>query len=180
MPKNHTKLPIRALREQSCIFLKPKGFDTKLMIWADFPGAFYLCPKGSDRLLTGSLESNLPELHDPDNCEGVDYQTVESYSDKLVRRIPAMTEGRYERGWSGPYDVTPDWHPILDESEEVEGLYIAAGFSGHGFKLSLAVGRRMAEFIVTHRKPSNLTIFRNGRFNEGKELAGQYESNIIG
>jgi sarcosine oxidase subunit beta len=179
MPRSHSKLPIRALREQTCIFLRPKDFGTRLTVWGDFPSGFYFCPKGSEQLLTGSLESNLPELEDPDNCEGVDYQTVETYSEKLVHRIPAMNHGRWERGYSGQYDVTPDWHPILDESNEVEGLYIAAGFSGHGFKLSPAIGKRMAEFIVTGRKPEDLTIFRGSRFSEGKELTGQYESNII-
>ena len=179
MPRNHAKLPIRALREQSCIFLRPKDFGTNLTVWGDFTSGFYFCPKGVEQLLTGSLESNLPHVDDPDNCEGVEYQTVESYSSKLVHRIPAMARGRWERGWSGVYDVTPDWHPILDESEEVEGLYIAAGFSGHGFKLSPAVGKRMAEFIVKERKPQDLEIFRGTRFAEGKKLSGQYESNII-
>jgi sarcosine oxidase subunit beta len=179
MPMAHAKLPIQALREQSCIFLKPKDFATNLTVWGDFTIGFYFCPKGAEQLLTGSLDSNLPHVDDPDNCEGVEYQTVESYSSKLVHRIPAMAHGRWERGWSGVYDVTPDWHPILDESEEVEGLYIAAGFSGHGFKLSPAVGKRMAEFIVTKRKPQDLEIFRASRFAEGKRLSGQYESNII-
>ena len=179
MPRNHSKLPIKVLREQSCIFLKPKDYGTRLKIWGDFPTGFYFCPKGPEQLLTGSLESNLPEIEDPDNCEGVDYRTVETYSEKLVHRIPAMNHGRWERGWSGPYDVTPDWHPILDESTEVEGLYIAAGFSGHGFKLSPAIGKRMADFIVNGHKPKDLAIFRGSRFGEGKELSGQYESNII-
>ena len=179
MPRGHSKLPIRVLREQSCVFLRPKDFGTQLMVWGDFLSGFYFCPKGTEQLLAGSLESKLPEIDDPDNCEGVDYQTVETYSAKLVHRIPAMSHGRWERGWSGPYDVTPDWHPILDRSGEVEGLYIAAGFSGHGFKLSPAIGKRMAEFVVTRRKPQDLAIFGGGRFSEGKELSGQYESNII-
>jgi sarcosine oxidase subunit beta len=179
MPRNHTRLPIRVLREQSCIFLRPKDLGTQLTIWGDFVNGFYFCPKGPDQLLTGSLESNLPEIEDPDNCEGVEYQTVEVYSGKLVHRLPAMAHGRWERGWSGQYDVTPDWHPILDESQETKGLYIAAGFSGHGFKLSPAVGKRMAEFIVKGRKPEDLLIFRGSRFNEGKQLTGQYASNII-
>jgi len=179
MPRKHSKLPIRALREQSCIFLKPQDSTTKLTVWGDFPSGFYFCPKGSDRLLAGSLESNLPEVADPDNCEGVDYETVTIYSQKLVNRLPAMARGRWERGWSGVCDVTPDWHPILDESSEVEGLYIAAGFSGHGFKLSPAVGKRMAQFALSGKKPEDLTPFSASRFSEGKALAGQYESNII-
>ena len=180
MPRDHSRLPIRVLREQSCIFLKPATFETVLTVWGDFPQGMYFCPKGADRLLVGSLESNLPEIGDPDNSEeGVDYQTVQGYSEKLVHRIPAMAHARWERGWSGSYDVTPDWHPILDESEEVEGLYVAAGFSGHGFKLSPAIGKRMAEFIVKRHKPADLESFRSTRFKEGKPLSGQYESSII-
>ncbi|MFI5450000.1 MAG: NAD(P)/FAD-dependent oxidoreductase [Candidatus Bathyarchaeia archaeon] len=178
MPRKHSKLPIRALREQSCIFFKPQDFTTKLTVCGDFPNGFYFCPQGPDRLLTGSLESNLPELEDPDNCEGVDYETVTIRSQKLVNRLPAMARGRWERGWSGAYDVTPDWHPILDESSEVDGLYIAAGFSGHGFKLSPAVGKRMAQFVLSGNKPENLAPFSSSRFSQGKTLTGQYESNI--
>lgn len=179
MPPKHSKLPIRVLKEQSCIFLKPPDLTTKLTVWGDFTSGFYFCPKGPDRLLTGSLESNLPEVTDPDNCEGVEYETVELYSHKLVNRLPAMARGRWERGWSGAYDVTPDWHPILDESPEVDGLYISAGFSGHGFKLSPAVGKRMAQFVLSGNKPESLAPFSLGRFAEGKRLTGQYESNII-
>jgi glycine/D-amino acid oxidase-like deaminating enzyme len=179
MPRKHTKLPIRVLREQSCVFVKPRDFTTRLTVWGDFLSAFYFCPRGTDRLVVGSLESNLPELDDPDNCEGVDYGTVISYSEKLFQRFPAMAQGRWERGWSGPYDVTPDWHPILDESKEIEGLYLAVGFSGHGFKLSPAVGNRMAQLIVGGKKPQDIGIFSASRFNERKLVTGEYESNII-
>jgi sarcosine oxidase subunit beta len=179
MPRKHSRLPIRVLREQSCIFVKPREFTTRLTVWGDFLGGFYFCPRGMDRLVAGSLESNLPELDDPDNCEGVDYGTVMSYSEKLFNRFPAMARGRWERGWSGPYDVTPDWHPILDESREMEGLYLAVGFSGHGFKLSPAVGNLMAQLLVEGKKPQDLAIFSASRFREGKLLTGQYESNIV-
>jgi len=179
MPRTHSKLPIRVLREQSCMFIKPREFTTNLTVWGDFLSGFYFCPRGTDRLVAGSLESNLPELDDPDNCESVDYGTVISYSEKLANRFPPMAQGRWERGWSGPYDVTPDWHPILDESAEATGLYVAAGFSGHGFKLSPAVGRLMAEVLVSGKKPKELDMFSSNRFVEGKLVTGHYESNII-
>jgi sarcosine oxidase subunit beta len=179
MPGKDLRLPIRVLREQSCMFVKPRDFTTRLTVWGDFLSGIYFCPRGTDRLVAGSLESNLPELDDPDNCEGVDYGTVMSYSEKLFKRFPAMAQGRWDRGWSGPYDVTPDWHPILDESTETEGLYFAVGFSGHGFKLSPAVGKLMARFVVEGKKPQDLMIFSGSRFREGKQVTGQYESNII-
>ncbi len=179
LPRKHSKLPIRVLREQSCVFVIPRELTTKLTVWADFLKGFYFCRRGTDRLVAGSLESNLPELDDPDNCEGVDYATVTSYSEKLFNRFTEMAQGRWERGWSGPYDVTPDWHPILDESQETEGLYLAVGFSGHGFKLSPVVGNLMARFLVQGKKSQDLEMFSSSRFREGKLLTGQYESNIV-
>lgn len=50
---------------------------------------------------------------------------------------------------SGTYDVTPDHQPIVGPVEE--GLWLAAGYSGHGFMLAPAVSRRLAEAILAGR-----------------------------
>ena len=49
---------------------------------------------------------------------------------------------------SYPYDLTPDANPILDQRPAVAGLLRAAGFSGHSFKLSPVIGRRVAELVL--------------------------------
>jgi glycine/D-amino acid oxidase-like deaminating enzyme len=78
------------------------------------------------------------------------------------------------KGYSGCFDVTPDWHPILDRAGP-EGFYVAAGFSGHGFKLSPAVGEMMAELILEGpRQGSDVQAFRLSRFAEGKPIRGTY------
>jgi sarcosine oxidase subunit beta len=54
--------------------------------------------------------------------------------------------------------------PVLDQTA-VRGLYVAAGMSGHGFKLSPAVGRMMADLIVGGRSDlADLRAFRLDRF----------------
>ena len=68
--------------------------------------------------------------------------------DRGVRR-PHRGQGRYQvpgfsgaairTSYAGCYDVTPDWNPVIGEGP-LDGLLIAAGFSGHGFKISPAVG----------------------------------------
>ena len=50
--------------------------------------------------------------------------------------VPVLVEGFY--------DVTPDHQPILGAVAGIAGLWLAAGFSGHGFMLAPAVGRRLA------------------------------------
>ena len=49
---------------------------------------------------------------------------------------------------SGEYDVTPDRQPILGPVPGHDGLYVAAGFSGHGFMIAPAVGRIVADAVV--------------------------------
>ena len=51
----------------------------------------------------------------------------------------------------GLYDVTPDHQPILDEVRD--GVWVAAGFSGHGFMLAPAAGRLVSEAIAGRRDP---------------------------
>ena len=44
------------------------------------------------------------------------------------------------RGVTGVYDMTPDSRPLLGEIPGIRGLYVCAGFSGMGFKISPASG----------------------------------------
>jgi len=53
---------------------------------------------------------------------------------------------RLKRGWAGLYAVTPDHHPILEES--LPGFVQAVGFSGHGFQHAPATGQVVAELLL--------------------------------
>jgi glycine/D-amino acid oxidase-like deaminating enzyme len=84
---------------------------------------------------------------------------------RTARVIPALADARFSRGYAGAFDITPDWMPILDESP-VRGFWIAAGMSGHGFKLSPAVGEMLAALITGGRPPVSPAPFRLDRFAE--------------
>lgn len=73
------------------------------------------------------------------------------------------------RGWSGLYAVTPDHHPIVEET--LPGLITAGGFSGHGFQHSPATGKIVAE-LVTEGKTSLVDIspLKSDRFEKGEEI----------
>ena len=79
-----------------------------------------------------------------------------------------MRNAQARGGWAGAYDVTPDSYPILDRVGP-DGLFVAVGFSGHGFKLSPEVGRLLAEYMATGKRPEPLVPLRASRFVE-KEL----------
>ena len=65
-------------------------------------------------------------------------------------------------GYASVYDMSPDGFPIVDTIPGIAGLYVAAGTSGHGFKLSAGIGRLVAD-LVTDRPTPLLDRFRFGR-----------------
>ena len=72
-----------------------------------------------------------------------------------------------ERAWAGRIDLTPDVIPIIDRPNPSDNLYVAAGFSGHGFALGPSIGKQLAEWIADGRPSLDLKPFRLARFAEG-------------
>jgi glycine/D-amino acid oxidase-like deaminating enzyme len=64
-------------------------------------------------------------------------------------------------------DVTPDEIPVLGPVGGWDGLFLATGFSGHGFGIGPAAGHVMAQLARGEAPVVNLTPFRLARFCEG-------------
>ncbi|HEX9717209.1 MAG TPA: FAD-binding oxidoreductase, partial [Actinomycetota bacterium] len=65
-----------------------------------------------------------------------------------VRVFPPLEQAGIASMWAGLYEMTPDRHPILGPVADPKGLYLANGFSGHGFQHAPIVGKLLAEMIV--------------------------------
>jgi sarcosine oxidase subunit beta len=81
---------------------------------------------------------------------------------RLAHRYPPAADAPVERAWAGLYDMTPDAHPIIGPLGEA--AYVAAGFSGHGFMQSPAVGRAVAEELLGLEPAFDLAPYRLERF----------------
>ena len=99
----------------------------------------------------------------------VDESLVPDRLARLARRYPAAARTRVEHAWAGLYDMTPDAHPILGRVGE--GVFVACGFSGHGFMQSPAVGRALAEEILEGESSFDLSPYRLERFAGGAVFA---------
>jgi sarcosine oxidase subunit beta len=88
---------------------------------------------------------------------------IRTQIDELVPRLTYVTFPLLVRG---EYDVTPDHQPILGRVDD--GVYVAAGFSGHGFMIAPAVARILAEAILENRRDPALEILDAGRFAENR------------
>jgi sarcosine oxidase subunit beta len=177
------ELPIVPCRVQVCLFQRAPGFDHD-QVFIDSTLGVYTRPEGEDLMLVGSVETDEAKagVEDPDHFQRVaDFDAVERYSEELMRRFPAMQGGGFVNGYASLYDVTPDWQPILDRLPGIEGLYCAAGSSGHGFKLAPLVGRIMAELVTTRgARGDDADFFRFDRFARGRRADGGYAHKILG
>jgi glycine/D-amino acid oxidase-like deaminating enzyme len=142
----------------------------------DFVNNIYTRPETGDLILIGPLDADERDDHaDPDAYrEGLDLDESTDLAARAASRFPVLEHGVVSRGYAGCFDVTPDWHPVIDEPGPA-GFYVAAGFSGHGFKLSPAIGEMVASLVMDGRKPGDdVHAFRLSRFAEGKPIRGTY------
>ncbi len=88
----------------------------------------------------------------------------------LERRLPALAGIEFEEAWAGMIDVTPDVVPVMDAIDGYPGLFLATGFSGHGFGIGLGAGRVMADLVEGRPAVHDLTRFRFSRFADGSPI----------
>ena len=114
-------------------------------------------------------------LERADDCDhGLSEGYLDAVRSGLEARFPRLAEFELVRGFAGPYDVTPDWNPAIGPCPGIEGLYLAVGWSGHGFKLSPAVGEVVAAEVTGRTPPIDVSELRPERFAEGRLLRLAY------
>ena len=175
-------IPITVCRHKISIVTWPEAARGPHPMVYDFVTNIYTRPEMGEHILVGGLEpEEAHDVADPDRYkEGVSFDESTDALARVSHRFPVLADGRIARGYAGCFDVTPDWHPILDKVGP-EGSYVAVGFSGHGFKLSPAVGDMMAA-LVTEGPGAHpdLAAFRLSRFAEGKPIRGTYGDWLMG
>ena len=82
----------------------------------------------------------------------------------LQRDYPAFQGIEVVERWAGMIDATPDAVPVIDRIEKIPGLFVASGFSGHGFGLGPGAGKLMAEIVTGETPCVDPKPFRQGRF----------------
>jgi glycine/D-amino acid oxidase-like deaminating enzyme len=108
---------------------------------------------------------------DPDAVVAADAEDLALLVQAASGRVPTLAEAGIVRGVTGVYDMTPDARPLLGRLPGLDGLIVAAGFSGMGFKIAPAVGEGIAGLIAGPPAGSvDLTPFRPGRLLDGQPI----------
>jgi glycine/D-amino acid oxidase-like deaminating enzyme len=173
------RLPIVIGCHPVFVIERDPAFGAAHPVYLDLAGGTYVRPETGGLTLTGSLtEDETRHPMDPEML-GADV-ALEAAIETLARTsqaVPALADARYRSGYAGAFDITPDWMPILDQTP-VAGFWVAAGMSGHGFKLAPAVGETMAALITGGRPPVDPRAFRLDRF-DGAAATGGFVSSYL-
>jgi sarcosine oxidase subunit beta len=169
-------LPVSPLRRHIIIAAPPdagwrgRAPESRIMV-IDFASTFYAHREGAG-LLFG--------MGDPGERPGFDvtvrWEFVERITPVAMDRIPVLAETAIARAWAGLYEMTPDAMPLIGPVADRPGLFVIAGFSGHGFQHAPAAGRILADLIAGRDPGFDLSPFAPGRFAHG---AAGGESNVI-
>lgn len=84
--------------------------------------------------------------------------------------FPSLAHAQVEQAWAGYIDVTPDAVPVISGVERTPGLFIATGFSGHGFGIGPGAGRLMADLVANDAPIVDPRAFRLSRFFDGSKI----------
>ena len=170
-------VPIRVVREQ-IVTIDPGVETGTVPVFSDLVSLQYVRPGGrrrhpvrqqrpcpTSRRPTRTTTSTAPPR-----------RSSTSPSTRSAPGSPASADAAIRTSYAGCYDVTPDWNPVIGEGP-LDGLFVAAGFSGHGFKISPAVGRLVADLVIDGRSADPRipeTDFRLSRFAENDLLKTPY------
>jgi sarcosine oxidase subunit beta len=137
----------------------------------DFARSLYFHREG-EGLLTG--------MSNPDEEPGFDQSVDPDWEvrnlEAAVARLPLLEKAGLASHWAGLYEVTPDAHPIYGATP-LEGFFICAGFSGHGFMHGPVSGLLMSEIILDgSSRTLDVSSLDLARFGEGR-LVQEY--NVI-
>ena len=168
-------LAIHTEYHEVCLVKNPAGMKGGGCACIDSVLCVYFRPEGHDKTLLRAF-SGKRDI-DPENFpQRASPESLAALADVACRRIPRLEEAELVRGITGVYDVTPDSRALLGEVSEVRGLYVAAGFSGMGFKISPAIGLVLSELILDGQaRTVDISAFRVSRFAEGQPIRPEFE-----
>lgn len=138
------------------------GLRADLPLAVDMASGAYVHPESRGTAIIGGNDRDVPSSADAH----VNWSRVEGLATALSHRFPTLDDVRVVRGWAGLREMTPDDHPIVGAVGPLAGLWVAAGFSGHGFMQSPAVGEALSQWWLNGEPSMDLEPLRLSRFGD--------------
>lgn len=163
-------LPIHPRRRQLAIVEPQHTLPEDVPLTINIDSGSYFRPEHDEAVLVGGQFGDDPDVDADRYSDSMDIE----WAATAVEHAAEYTEyfgddSRIRRGWAGLYAVTPDHHPIIEET--VPGFVTVAGFSGHGFQHSPAAGQLVTELILDGEPLLvDISSLSSDRFEDGSDL----------
>lgn len=173
------EVPMEAYRSELMIVDAGEALPD-LPVVSDLISLQYCRLEGAGQFLVGNSDHAdfATKLVDPDAYSNIAGEaSIGSYAEKVMHRFPGFPDPSVTHTYAGVYDVMPDWNPVIAPVGDVDGLVLAAGFAGHGFKISPAVGDLVADLVLEGDSADSdvpASDFRLERFAEGRPLTSPH------
>ncbi len=165
-------VPITPHRRQVIVVDPERPLGDAVPMTFDYDRSTYFRPERDGAALVGGhFSEREDEPADPDGYdENPRFDLAATAMDRAADVADYFgPETEMRRGWAGLYAVTPDYHPVLEET--APGFVNAVGFSGHGFMQAPAAGRVVAELVVDgDASVVDVSALANDRFERGALL----------
>jgi len=166
-------LPIFPHSRQAFATAPIDAINGSLPLTVDMATGAYLHPERSGAAVVGGNDRDVPSTLQA----SVDWDRVDGLASALSHRFPRLGELKVVRGWAGLREMTPDDHAIVSAVNSVDGMWIAAGFSGHGFMQSPAIGHAVSQQLLEGYSDLDLSPLRFSRFAE--QVEGELENAVF-
>ena len=171
-------LPLRAVREQDTVWQIPAGRavpKTSISMGVD---ATYYRPLGQGRFIIGrGFPKDYVDV-DPYNYKTTaDGDFISDVQTRVERRFPSFAGMKLIEAYAALYDVTRDWYPFVGPRSGIAGYADFSGGSGHGFKIAPAIGRELADWLLTGTVADDFRQFSLDRIAQGNLFVQSFGGN---
>jgi sarcosine oxidase, subunit beta len=101
---------------------------------------------------------------EPGFCREYSYQWKTAFDQAAMIVAPSLVQLPLVAGWAGLYENTPDHNALIGQAEDLDGVFYATGFSGHGFLQAPAVGELVRDLYLGRESFMDPTPFSAVRF----------------
>ncbi|MEF8851498.1 MAG: FAD-dependent oxidoreductase [Haloarculaceae archaeon] len=164
-------LPVSPRRRKLAVLRPREPVSRSVPFTIDSDAGVHFRPEREGDVVAGGHFGESDPEHDPDDvATDVSLEwaadVIEGVADVAGYFGP---DTAFKNGWAGLYAVTPDHHPIIEETRP--GFVNAVGFSGHGFMQAPATGQLVAELVFAG-EPSlvDVSALAADRFERGALL----------
>ena len=116
---------------------------------------------GSDSGLEESIDKSFDDLRTTSITASAGCRAIMGY-------IPKLADAKIVRTWGGWCDLCFDGVPVIDRVDEVPGLILACGFTGHGFGTAPAVGLMLSQMVAGEDTIVDISSLSYDRFKSLK------------